>query len=422
MAMAQAHSVWGPTHYPVLMGSSGFSFAPQGSSLGRTIGHILDHGIRPEFLHTSVAASLDSRQQDYYVSESLLDPRHLEWPVAYQTTYSSSRWGSRVLTTDEIGIAFGLPARLSLGGLEAAMFPIVPLQVLVGCLDSLGGSTSQLLEPLETPSCTPLAPIPLFTWLLKIEKRLDHSWIDHTAVSAKAAKNDGALVATHMWDQRILLPFPTIVGGLPYLRSQLMRFQSARLYREFRQHMAANHGSDWSAQLTKLRSQLRTTIQRLRQKGGGPTGQNRGESKEKEKEGKGKRRGPKARGAKSIPILPSRRTLSVPSPNSPATELLREANAGSSVHHKICNSTWWDWFQGSTLIFLRWPTGEQQRAARNGMEAYLQSQPPSFKQRVKRPKKEAFDLLLPKFQSILERGYIVSYRDCGARGIHHELH
>jgi hypothetical protein len=52
--------------------------------------HILDHGIRPEFLHTSVAASLGAGQQDYYVSESLLGPRHLQLPVAYQTTYSSS--------------------------------------------------------------------------------------------------------------------------------------------------------------------------------------------------------------------------------------------------------------------------------------------------------------------------------------------
>jgi hypothetical protein len=42
------------------------------------------------------------------------------------------------------------------------------------------------------------------------------------------------------------------------------------------------------------------------------------------------------------------------------------------------------------------------------MEAYLKSEPPSFKQRGKRPKQEAFDLLLPKFQSILEREFIVS--------------
>jgi hypothetical protein len=120
------------------MGFSGFPFDPKGSSLGRTIGQILDHGIRPTFLSSFVAASLDSRQQEFYGSDSLLDPRYLDQPVAYQTTYSSSRWGSRVLTTDEIGIAFGLPTRLSLGGLKASMFPFVPLQVLSGCLDSKG--------------------------------------------------------------------------------------------------------------------------------------------------------------------------------------------------------------------------------------------------------------------------------------------
>jgi hypothetical protein len=40
-----------PTHfggsicYPVLVGFSGFKFEPKGSSLGHTIGHVLDHGI-----------------------------------------------------------------------------------------------------------------------------------------------------------------------------------------------------------------------------------------------------------------------------------------------------------------------------------------------------------------------------------------
>jgi hypothetical protein len=163
MATAQAHSVWGVYSLPCPHGVLGLSFAVQGSSLGRTIGHILDHRIRPEFLHTSVAASLDSGQQDYYVSKSLPDPRHLEWPVAYQTTYLFSRWGSHVLTTNKIGIAFGLPAGLSLGGLKAEMFLIIPLQVLAGCLDSFGRSTSRLLEPLDTPACHPLAPIPLFS-------------------------------------------------------------------------------------------------------------------------------------------------------------------------------------------------------------------------------------------------------------------
>jgi hypothetical protein len=45
------------------------------------------------------------------------------------------------------------------------------------------------------------------------------------------------------------------------------------------------------------------------------------------------------------------------------------------------------------------------------MDPYLQSEPPAFKQRVKKPKQEAFDLLLPKFQAILSRGYVVSKQD-----------
>ena len=140
----------GSTSYPVLIGWSGLELAPRGSTLGRTIGHVLDHSVRPEFLDVSVAASLGG--SDFYVSESLLDPCHLDRPVAYQTAYSSSRWGSRRLTPEELGIAFGLPARLSLGGLEPSMFPFVPLQVLVGCLDLLCQSTSLVLQPLSTPA------------------------------------------------------------------------------------------------------------------------------------------------------------------------------------------------------------------------------------------------------------------------------
>jgi hypothetical protein len=410
----------GSTQYPVLMGSSGFPFAPQGSTLARNIGHILDHGIRPIFLAGSVAETLASRQQDFYVSNSLLDPRYLERPVAYQTSYSSSRWGSRALTPDEIGLAFGLPARLSLGGLGLEMFPIVPLQVLSGALDSLGGSSTRVLQPLDTPSRRVLAPIPLSTWLPSIGKRLDHSWIDITAVSAKAAKNDNSRVPTHMWDQRILLPLPHTEAGLPYLRSRLMRFQRIRLYKEFRAYMVATHGADWLTQLATLRAQLLPTVQQLRKKpettrknaaarrllAKGPGGQHRGGNKDQRK-GK-KKKGKRGAAGTATPTFPARGTSSVPPATSPNTELLRDANVGASVLEKVCHTTWWEWSRGSTLIFWRWPAGEQRRGARDGMEAYFHSEPPSFHERVKQPKQDAFELLLPKFQSIIERGYVVS--------------
>jgi hypothetical protein len=185
--------------------------------------------------------------------------------------------GSRRLTPGELGNAFGLPARLSLGDLDAGMFPFVPVQVLAGCLDSLGQSNIPVLQPLSTPAaCRVLAPMPTSTWLPNIKRRLNHAWIDQTAVSAKAAKNDASRVPTHLWDQQILLPLPGVQGGLAFLRSRLMQFQRARLYAEFRTYMAATHGTDWSGQLMSLRVAMRPLIQDLRQHGG-PNGQQRGD-------------------------------------------------------------------------------------------------------------------------------------------------
>jgi hypothetical protein len=116
--------------------------------------------------------------------------------------------------------------------------------------------------------------------------------------------------------------------------------------------MVDTHGDDWSQQLLTLRAELQPTIHRLRRRSSGPTGQQRGVNigGMKKVKGKGKRRG--ARGINTtIPDLPSRGTSSVPAPTSPSMELLRDANAGASVLGKLCNSTWWDWSRGSTLIF-----------------------------------------------------------------------
>jgi hypothetical protein len=139
--------------------------------------------------------------------------------------------GEPSLTLGELGNAFGLPAplnlpaRLSLGGLEEHMFPIVPIQVLIGCLDSLIQSNTPVLQPLSTPARRILAPVPTSTWLPNIQKRLEHAWIDQTAVSAKAAKSDASSVLTHLWDQQILLPLPGVHSGLSFLPSRLMRSQ-----------------------------------------------------------------------------------------------------------------------------------------------------------------------------------------------------
>jgi hypothetical protein len=196
-----------------------------------------------------------------------------------------------------------------------------------------------------------------------------------------------------------------------------MRFQGARLYNEFQNYMTVTHGANWSGQLTTLWVEMRPLIHNLHQRGG-PNGQQRREFEEK-----GKAKGGSKRDRDSFKGFPTKKgkgrfrddypskkekgttmransqgALSSLAPHlSPAVNLLRDANAGQSVLYKMCNCSWWDWTKGSTLLFWRWPAGEQRRAARDGMDPSLQSKPPSFQQRVKRPKQEALELLLPKF-------------------------
>jgi hypothetical protein len=133
-----------------------------------------------------------------------------------------------------------------------------------------------------------------------------------------------------------------------------MRFQGAWLYWEFQQHMAANHGSNWSVQLTKLQSQLRPNIQQLPRKGQGPTGQQGGKANKvkKSKARKKERTQSKRCQTNTNSFFEGNVFSSLP-------HLLRDANAGSSVLQNICNSVWWDWSRGSTLIFWQRPAGEQ---------------------------------------------------------------
>jgi hypothetical protein len=66
-------------------------------------------------------------------------------------------------------------------------------------------------------------------------------------------------------------------------------------------------------------------------------------------------------------------------------DLVKDTEAGTDIPYKICNSTWWTWKTGSTLIFWRWPKGEQRTAARDGMKAWVQGPLPHFTRRARPP-------------------------------------
>jgi hypothetical protein len=94
-----------------------------------------------------------------------------------------------------------------------------------------------------------------------------------------------------------------------------------------------------------------------------------------------------------------------------AQNLLLDAQAGLDSITKFSASTWWSWEKGSTLAHWRWPEGEQRIAARDGMPAYFLSVPPSYFPTRRVTKPEIFELLLPKLQRVIERGYVVTNQD-----------
>jgi hypothetical protein len=90
-------------------------------------------------------------------------------------------------------------------------------------------------------------------------------------------------------------------------------------------------------------------------------------------------------------------------------ELAKDVEKGLLVLGKILRSTWWDWSNGSSLLFWRWNGAEQVRAARDGMTIHVsgslgrihQGKPSRFDSSVKA-------LVAGKVQTIVDRGYLES--------------
>ena len=120
----------GSTHFVALFGYMGLQCQPVMTGLRRNVAHVFEFGLRPEPVALPDVASLPNTMS----IEDVLHPANLFHPILHPTTYYKSGWGVRSLTTDELGVAFGFPVWLQTGGLLASDFPVVPLQIMDGCL------------------------------------------------------------------------------------------------------------------------------------------------------------------------------------------------------------------------------------------------------------------------------------------------
>jgi hypothetical protein len=408
-------SFGGPTRFVTLFGSHGVEANPVGTQLRRCVGHVFDHGLRPEPVDSSdpathpLAVSLDW----------VLHPEALHVDILHPTTYYASGWGLRGLTPDELGIAFGFPAWLRSGGLKATDFPIVPIQVLDACLKSVL-DTRPFVSPL-IPVETPVVPeAESATWLPSLQKFLPNSWIDESTISAKAAKNDDSAVPTAMWDQRITLLFEWEqekgVNMLGCFRRNLMRSYRRRMMADFRYFMKETHGPCWPYRLDSCRAKraliyasdaAAAEAVSAKAEMGAPPGRGRKRQRGGEIWSEKNEKVKKVSPFTTLDPMVTRTDATMEDMCLDDRELLKDADVGEDILLKAVGSDWWNWASGSTLIFWRWPKGFQRRCARDGMPAWIQGPLPNFRTRAKQPKREDAVLLTPKFLKILKRRYVI---------------
>ena len=351
----------GATRLVTLIGYKGLVATPATTQLRRTIGDFVEYGLESTAFRS---------QPDALEVGDLLHPLQLDRVVRYPSGRSFNGSITRALVPEELGLVYGLPTWLRAGGLaQPSSFAILPLQILDGFLKSVlrqAPTERQGRFDARAPVRAPDRPRPAEVWFESIQAALPGSWIDATLVTDKAAKSDKAGVPKHLWDQRILLIWPHLNGRLEWLRDRLMHLAMRSLYLEFREFMATAHGADWSSRLRIAQEAARHNGglkgQNARLQGSGRAGEDR--------------------------------------------ELIADAQAGRSALLCFGASDWWEWKGGSTLNFWRWPEGEQRRAARDGMRAYIIGQLPRNRKPSRPPRPDQKRSIFGKIVKVLRRGYL----------------
>jgi hypothetical protein len=349
--------------------------------VSRSLGHILDHGALPS--PCSKAPTFD------HLSPSDLLPQDCAnlSPIVFPTHASRTKWGSRELSAKELSLCYDAPQWLvSNPGLlklflerlvEGTLVPLKLLQAsLHACLLAIDPPVLDDKVSSVVSQAVPIVEDPRGTWLPALQRWMPSSWVDAAVVTAKAAKGDDAEVHVALWNSRITSVVPCSDKTLDVLRKYLFGRWCGNVGSSLRRYLTRTHGATWSSQLTTSRIRAAS----LRQHQGGL------EKNEKNENGK--------------------RHFGPPEVSSGQSGLVRDAEAGKIALHQVLASGWWDWTNGSSLLFWRWDFDTQRSAARDGMEIFVQGELPTNLRpaRPVHPDKRA--ILGPKIDTVRKRNYI----------------
>ena len=342
LARLHHHDVGGPTNFEILWSYHNLSCKFIPSKLKRNISDFMSHSLGPTSETTTAL---------YSPASKLLSVHHIDSLIQYNTRFTTSRIGYRVLSTDELKKMFGFSEFNQRITVLRTSFPVLPLQILHSLLDPT--SPSQHYEgssQLNTPFSHDVSDDTTAIYIKSLGILMPNTWKTAPQSVVGVAKADDALVNTHMWDARISAIWNTFTPRrLSLLRAVVLKFAIKSLYKEFCTFMKIKHGVKWTTYIKGHKG--------FRDFGG--------------EEG----------------------------------DFGKDVVAGRSVLYNYCGSSYQGWDKGSSLFFLRW--GQSSHLARDGIKPYLYALPPNNQRRARAPNRETKDSIAEKLIKYITKGYLV---------------
>jgi hypothetical protein len=190
--------VGGTTHYVALFCSS-TRFSPAVTNLRRTLGHIVDYGIRPQ--------CSDITNDRHAKALTLTDRLYLEQlsqMIVYPTHFCCKGFGYQSLTSIELAHAYGLPVLSRVGGITISAFEhLMPshfFHVILNSVNTVSSIHSPPSSNVPSQSRLPLFKFPCASrsWIVPVGRWLSHSWIDQLTIRESPAKQQKEMMLRFM--------------------------------------------------------------------------------------------------------------------------------------------------------------------------------------------------------------------------------
>jgi hypothetical protein len=370
------------------------------SDLHRTLAHVLKYSIRGQPCSSSPSGR-------HYTPTDRLSINLIDQHIVYSTFLSRTGWVQRPLDPVELAMSFELPEYIPWK--SSYVHSIVPLQLFRSVIDhvleqlapvSPAFQKRKVSRGTDVTSNTSDAIPEDGVWLPLIHKWLPGTWAD-VDISERAVKSDNAVVDIRPWHLRISLVLPCQPRTLDIFSRLAMRRWRLNIVNSFFIYLKHQYGAQWESHFfsgIQVKSQVvgadHIGIKRHHDSVSVPSiGSTLCEN-----------------GGGSIKFLRGTSTTCVEGQlgQCQVDQLLKDVPKGLLVIGQVLQSTWWEWNEGSSLIFWRWNGLEQIQAARDGMQIFVQSSLPRRDRKLKPPKFSDADrpLVAAKINSMIQKGYL----------------